>query len=126
MPKSSPRVHIEIDLSQMPAQLAGKALIEACRRITAERAARRTALGVPQGFTIPDDPIPATAEECRAEMAIVERLEIDAYHLSISLPPGQERESAGAAMVHHRDRRWRLMCAIRDGDVVKKPRPSFS
>jgi len=98
-------------------RLTGGAMVEICNKIAAERAAWRKALGMPQGFDIPKKPVPATAEECPAEIVIVKRLEVEAYHLSISLPPGQERESAGNAMVFYRDRRWILMCAIRDGEV---------
>jgi hypothetical protein len=86
-------------------------------KIEAERAAWRKALGVPQGLEIPDDPIPPTAEACRAEIERVRKLEIAALDLRYALPPGQEYESAGAAMVYWRGRRWSLECAIRDWDV---------
>ena len=39
------------------------------------------------------------------------------YEARLSLPPGQECESAGLAMVYYRDRRIWLACAIRDGEV---------
>ena len=98
-------------------RLTGAAMVEICNNIAAERIAWRKAIGVPQGFDIPKKPFPPTAKECRAEIAELEKLEGDAYRLSCSLPPGPERESAGNAMVFYRDRRWILMCAVRDGEM---------
>lgn len=99
-------------------QLTGEAMIEIANKVVAERAARRKALGVPEGLEIPPKPIPATKAECIAEIAALIERQQKAYEASISLPPGPERESAGAAMVCNRDRRVRIACAIRDGEVV--------
>ena len=95
-------------------QLAGEAMIELAHKIVAERDERAKALGVPRGIEIPRKPIPATVKEIMAELEIVSRLEYVAYEARIALPPGPERESAGAAMVYYRDRCSWLRCAIRD------------
>ena len=68
-------------------RLTGEAMVEICKKITAERTVWRKALGVPQRFGIPDDPLPATVEECRADMATVEKLGDEAFKLRCSLPP---------------------------------------
>ena len=82
------------------------------------RGARRASEGArgycAGGLEIPRKPIPATVKEIQAELEIVSRLELEAYEARIALPPGPERESAGAAMVYYRDRCSWLRCAIRD------------
>jgi hypothetical protein len=95
-------------------QLTGKAAAEICARIAAKRAAWRQALGVPQGFPIPDKPIPTTMAEIEAELARVTELENAAFRASLRLPPGPEHESQALAMVAYRDRRVMLICALRE------------
>ncbi len=99
-------------------QLTGEAMTELANKILAEEAAQRRALGVPDGLEIPPKPMPATKAECLAEIAELTELQRAAYEASLSLPPSPEHEFAAAAMVAYRDRRIRLGCAIRDGEVV--------
>lgn len=96
-------------------------MIELAHKIVAERDERAKALGVPRGIEIPRKPIPATVKEIMAELGIVSRLEYEAYEARSALPPGPERESAGAAMVYYRDRCSWLRCAIRDGSSDGEP-----
>ena len=86
------------------------------KRIEAKRAAWRAALGVPQGFLIPEPPLPATDAERRAELVIVTEREHQAYRSRMRLPPGPESESSGEAMIAYQFLRWRLMAALRDGE----------
>lgn len=104
-------------LSDLYVSLTGEAMIAAADRILAEDAAQRRALGVPDGLEIPAKPIPPTKAECLAELAELTELQREAYEARMSLPPGPECESAGEAMVYYRDRRVRIACAIRDGEV---------
>jgi hypothetical protein len=107
-----------LDWDKAHVSLNGYGFMKIAEKIEAERAAWRNALGVPRGVQIPDDPLPATAEECRAEIERVRKLEVAALELRYVLPPGQEYESAGAALVYWRGIRIRLECAIRDGEEV--------
>lgn len=47
-----------------------------------------------------------------AKIAVFTRLLDEAYQQRMSLQPGQECESAGAAMVYYRERRWKLINAM--------------
>jgi hypothetical protein len=116
--KRSTHMTRHYSLADLYVSLTGEAMIAAAERIVAEEAAQRRALGVPDGFEIPPKPIPATNAECLAEIDELTELQREAYQIHISLPPGPECESAGAAMVFYRDRRVWLACAIRDGEVV--------
>ena len=78
-------------------QLGGDYAIELARRVMAARGEWRSALGVPQGFEIPEKPLPATEEERLAELAEV-RAKLDQVTAArLASPPGPECESLG----HH-------------------------
>jgi hypothetical protein len=101
-------------------QLTGKAAVEISRRIAAKRTAWRQALGVPQGFAIPDKPIPATRAEIEAELAIVTNLALAAMRAKERLPPGPEHEAQALAMVKHRDRRVQLILELREASMNRR------
>ena len=78
---------------------------------------------MPQGFQIPEKPLPKTEEECLAELAAVRKKEMEAYRACTSgMPPGPELESKGLHMVMLRERRVRLQCALRDGKYARRKR----
>lgn len=99
-------------------QLTAEGAERISKRIEAKEAAWRTALGVPQGFLIPEPPLPATDAERRVKLAIVTELEHQAYLARLRLPPGPESESSCEAMVAYRNLRWRLMVALRGEEHV--------
>jgi hypothetical protein len=116
-----------VDLTRCPAlsvQLTAYGFAEIAKQITAERKAWRKALGVPQGFEIPEKPLPKTEEECLAELEAVMRKESEVLKTVFSgMPPGPEYESAGLHMVVLRDRRWELECALKElGSRTRKPK----
>jgi hypothetical protein len=47
------------------------------------------ALGVPQGFNVPEDPIPSRAKECRAKIAVFTRLLDEAYQQRMACSRGR-------------------------------------
>ena len=103
-----------IDVSQCHFSPSGHGFIAIAREIEAKEAIWRTELGVPRGFEIPEKPIPASRAEREAEHAIARELETSAFQASLALPPGPERQSQVVAMLALRDRRTRLMVALRD------------
>src|SRR5262245_22520730 len=113
----------EIDWSQCDVQLSAEGFAEIAKRITAERKAWRKALGVPQGFLIPEKPLPETEEECSAELAVVKMKQMEAYRACLGMPPGPEYESRALHMVLLRDRRVKLQCALKElGSRIRKRR----
>ena len=86
------------------------------KRLLAERMAWRLALGVPQGFKIPEKPMPATLEDLEAELAEVSAELAKVTGARFAAPLGQEAEALGFNMVALRDRRWKLL-------ALKKGRP---
>jgi hypothetical protein len=85
-------------------QFGGDLAIKISRQIIAERKAWRSALGVPQGFQIPEKPLPATEAERLAEIAKVTE-ELDRVTMAcIASPPGPECESLAHHMLWLRSR----------------------
>src|SRR5262245_3875074 len=88
--------------------LTSDALNEIARQLDEEERAWRKAIGSPGGFEIPEKPLPATEEECLAELALVTRLGLEALEVRMRLAdvPGPEYESAGYALLAYQSRRW--------------------
>ena len=98
-------------------QLTGEAMIEIANRSLPRTPPNVRPLASPTASKSPQSLSQQTKAECLAEIAELTEMQREAYEASMSLPPGPECESAGEAMVFYRDRRIRLGCAIRDGEV---------
>ncbi len=86
------------------------------RKIQAEREAWHDALGVTRGLSIPEKPLPESAEERQAELDAVTKEEMEVTQILIgpSRPPdGPECESLSRKMLDLRHRRWKLTVALR-------------
>ena len=86
------------------------------RKIQAEREAFHEALAVTRGFSIPEQPLPESAEERQAELDAVTKEEMEVTQILIgpSRPPdGPECESLSRKMLDLRHRRWKLTVALR-------------
>jgi hypothetical protein len=93
-------------------QFTVEAMIAISERILANKRAWRTAVGVPQGFLIPEKPLPATEEAMRAEVAEISA-EIEALTEARERAPlGQEAESLGFHLSKLHQQRWRLWGAL--------------
>jgi hypothetical protein len=85
-------------------------LIEIGKRIVAERAAWKSALGLPQGFKIPKKPMPTTWEELGAELAeVADKLEEVSAACLDDPAASQERESLARHMRTLQYRMWELL-----------------
>jgi hypothetical protein len=85
-------------------------LSEIDKRIVAERAAWKSALGLPQGFKIPKRPMPTTWEELGVELAeVTAKLEEVTAACLGDPPPSQERESLTRHMLTLQNRMWELL-----------------
>jgi hypothetical protein len=86
-------------------------LIEIARKLNAEERARRLALGVPQGFEIPEKPLPTTLEALEAELVEVDRIATESLHKRMATPrerQDQEYHAWGWAMHRAQYRLFKL------------------
>jgi hypothetical protein len=92
-------------------QFTPEAMIRRAREIEAKERAWRAALGVPEGFLVPDKP--AAEEGLRAEVAEISA-EIEAITEARDRAPlGQVAESLDFHLTKLHQRRWRLWTALK-------------
>jgi hypothetical protein len=101
--------------------------IEIANRILAERAAWKSALGVPQGFEIPRKPMPTTWEELGVELAEVTAKLEEVTAACLGDPPAsQERESLTRHMLTLQERLWELLTLKKEWSDQTNRRLPFS